>query len=95
MPSSGNLRQKENAAARAKEEQQLKEQRIKEAAARERFLKTRSSFSDMEQIELEDQALSKCNNTVIRRLVLSDRQTGTIGTWHQMLWEQHIIATLV
>ena len=87
-------KQKEVAAARAQEERELKEQRRKEMAATERFRKTRSSFSETEQIELEDQALSTCDNLVVREFVLRDRRTGTVGSWHQMLWEQHIIPNI-
>lgn len=87
-------RQKELAETKAREEKKHLEQRASEEAARQRFQEFRARFSEAEQIELEDRALTKCDNMLIRAFVVRDRRAGEVSSWHQMLWEQYIMPTI-
>lgn len=66
------------------------DQRRRDRDATERFKQFRDSFSEAEQVRLEDEALAK-ENDFTRQQVLRARRTGDIGMFHQMLWEKHIM----
>ena len=79
------------AAERDREKESLAEQKQRDRDATERFRQFRDSFSEAEQIRLEDEMLAK-ENGFIRQQFLRARRSGDIGMFHQMLWEKHIMS---
>ncbi|MGI9471896.1 MAG: hypothetical protein ACR2NZ_10210, partial [Rubripirellula sp.] len=85
-------RDREKAAQRESEKRFFEIQRSKDEASFERFLAYRDSFDPSKQIELEDEALKMCN-TITRHQVLKARRGGSLGMFHQLLWEEFIMRT--
>ena len=57
----------------------------------ERLNRIRSSTSEARQIELENEAMKSCGNSILVDGVNRGRREGIFGLSHRTLWDQNII----
>ena len=84
---------RKEAVEKARELKQREEDHQKAQEATRKFLELRNSCSEERQIHLEDGALEHVT-TFHRTHFLKERRAGKVGLFHEMLWQQLIVAKL-